>query len=184
MLIKIFWQCGDIRKEVYAIRKGPTAVSGFIYPIALHGHKYLPHWTYHSDRNREPLIHHRSRSGRILKFMTLQEPYLQKFQSFKGIVWSAPSFGAPFLACHAINVKGHPEEAQKNMIFQIKQGQIDWTHYLHILLIQRDKCECLYREAVQRLADGYHVIAHEEVHDSNEPNILVVFSQNRVDKVK
>lgn len=115
--------------------------------------------------------------------MTLQEPYLQKYHDFKGIVWSVPSFGSSFDFCNVINVKGHPEEAQKDLIFTIEQKEIDWTHYLHILLIQRDKCKSISREAVEQIDVGYHVIAYEEVDDGNTPNILVVFSRNRVENL-
>ena len=113
MLIKIYWKCCEITQEVYALKKTTTKVMGFIYPIAVKEHRYLPHWTYHSDGNRVPKIHHRSRSGKILDFMTLAEPYLKRFDRFEGVVWSVPGLGAPFNLLHAINVEGHPGEAAR-----------------------------------------------------------------------
>lgn len=184
MLIKIYWQCGKLTREVYALRKMQSLICGFTYPIALEGHKLLPHWTYHSDRNRPPKIHHRSRSGKILDFMTLEAPYLQPFQNFEGIVWSVPSLGASFAGCHAINVSGHPEEPEHEIVFPIGDDQADWTHYLDVLLIERSNFLSLAEQAVNHLGSGYHVISTETIDDGNEPNILIVFSRNRVDNIE
>ncbi len=90
MLIKILWKCCEIVKEVYTLRKTPTKIMVFTYPISVKEYEYLPHWTYHSDRNRKPKIHHRSRSRKVLDFMTLEEPYLKRFDEFEGVVWSVP----------------------------------------------------------------------------------------------
>jgi len=179
MLIKIFWKCLDTSREIYAIRKSGTKIMGFTFPIALEEHNDLPHWTYHSDTNRNPKIHHRSRSGKILKFMTLEADYLQPFQNFQGIVWSAPGFGAPFNLCHAINIKGHPEEAQRNITFIVKESEIDWTHYLNILLIERADYSRLSKFAIDQINNGYEVMESQTISDGNDPNILIVFSKNR-----
>ena len=157
---------------------------GFTYPIVVEEHKYLPHWTYHSDRNRKPKIHHRSRSGKVLDFMTLEEPYLKRFDGFEGVVWSVPGLGAPFNLLHAINVEGYPEEAQREIIFSIKKTEIDWTHYLHILLVERSKYTLLLRATLNLISEGYDVISSETVDDGKEPNILIVFSKNKNDQVE
>ena len=184
MLTKIYWRCGKLRREVYAIRKMKSTISGFTYPIALEGHKFLPHWTYHSNRNRPPKIHHRSRSGKVLNFMTLEEPYLQSFQNFNGIVWSVPGIGAPFTVCHPINILGHPEEPHQEITFPIGDDQVDWIHYLNVLLIERLNYDSLYQQALDQLNIGYHVISSRTIQDGNEPNILVVFSRNRISGVE
>jgi hypothetical protein len=181
MLIKIYWKCYEIGKEVYALKKTTTKIMGFTYPIAIKDHKYLPHWTYHSDRNRKPKMHHRSRSGKVLDFMTLEKPYLKRFEEFEGVVWSVPGLGAPFNFLHAINVEGHPEEAQREIIFSIKKTEIDWTHYLHILLVERSEYPLLSREILNQISQGYDVISSETVDDGKEPNILIVFSKNKND---
>lgn len=183
MLIKIYWKWDDIKKEIYTLRKATTKIMGFTYPIKVKGHRYLPHWTYHSDRNRKPKIHHRSRSGKVLDFMTLEEPYLKEFDRFEGIVWSAPGFGAPFNLLHAINIEGHPEEAQRDIIFSIKKTEFDWTHYLNILLVERPNYTSLAKTALNQIAKGYDIIRSEMVDDGTEPNILVVFSKNKIDQV-
>lgn len=181
MLIKIYWKCVGIQKEIYTLRKTSSKIMGFTYPIKLKGYQYLPHWTYHSDKNRKPKIHHRSRLGKILKFMTLEKTYLQRFQKFEGIVWSVPSIGTPFNTLHAINVKGHPEEAQRDIVFSIRKAEIDWTHYVHILLVERADYDSLAKTALNQIANGYDVISFETVDNKDEPNILVVFSKNRID---
>jgi len=183
ILIKVYWKWCEIVKEVYALRKTTTKIMGFTYPISVKEHKYLPHWTYHSDRNRKPKIHHRSRSGKVLDFMTLEEPYLTRFDEFEGVVWSVPGLGAPFNFLHAINVEGHPEEAQREIIFSIKETEIDWTHYLHILLIERSKYPLLSRATLDQISEGYNIISAETVDDGKEPNILIIFSKNKNDWV-
>lgn len=116
--------------------------------------------------------------------MTLEEPYLQPFQSFDGIVWSVPGLGAPFAFCHAINVFGHPEEPEHEITFPIGEDQLDWTHYLNVLLIERGNYHSLSEQALSLLANHYDVISSETIDDGNEPNILVVFSRNRVDGIE
>ncbi len=154
-------------------------IVGFPHPIRVKGHDFTPHWTYHAGKRKKPQIHHISRSGKTLKFMTLEESYFKSFESFSGVFWTAPSFGASFdLISSATDVSGHSDKEDKKVTFSISKEHSSWTHYLHILLLERNKPPLL-NDCLTELSQGYFVISHKLIDDGYQPNILLVFSRNR-----
>lgn len=181
MFIKIFWLCKSACIEIYAIRKESNKIVGFTYPIRIKNHSSpIPHWTYHASKNQKPVLHHRSRTGKILKFMTLQEDYVKPFNSFSGVFWSAPGLSCPFeIMASTSNVLGHPDKEDLKVTFSIPKEYSDWTHYLNILFIEKNN-PILVKQCLNQFSKGYWVVDHKLIDDGYQPEILLVFSRNKV----
>ncbi len=181
MIIKIYWRCNSLEREVYVIKKEWGYVSGFVYPIMLTDIKhFLPHWTYHGESGRPPVIHHKSFTGKEIEFMTLKADYLRKFSEFNNtVIHSTPSYGASFqILGWANNTKDYPAHYDRKIVFDIDLCDANQTRYVHILLLDRNSKQ-LKEKCADLVGKHYELISYEVIDDGNQPNIMILFTANK-----
>ncbi|NQV13028.1 MAG: hypothetical protein HQ530_01860 [Parcubacteria group bacterium] len=177
MFIKVYWVCEGTKIEVYAIKKTKDDISGFCYPMRLTDDvRDMGRWTYHGGNNGKGEFHEKLYGGEIYEPFTTKGGEIIPFNKFShNMVWRIPSYSSPFSHKKTtINVKGHPDKADKEILFEINPKYKNRPYIIKIILLDKNS-NGLIQKCFKLLTEHYHyhIDDHEIIKDDDQPAILI-----------